>query len=184
MSAKGTHKARSSPNDSIYTPLPLAQYVIGMANIQPDETVLDPCRGGGVFYNNLPPCHKAYCEIGEGINFYDWKTPVDVIIGNPPYSQWNRWLEHTLKICRRFVYIFSVLSLTPRRLKMIEDAGFGITKIHLTKVSWWMASSISIVAEKGATSILQFSPNQQCPECGHMCGRGVRGNPPNVCAKL
>ena len=184
MSVTATHKARASPNDSIYTPQPLADYIIGMANIQSDEWVLDPCRGAGAFYDHLPSCHKAYCEITEDKDFYEWETPVDVVIGNPPYSQWNRWLEHTLNICKkRFVYLFSVLSLTPRRLKMIHDAGFGITQIYTTKVSWWMSQSIVIVAEKDKPSILQYSPNQQCPECGHMCGRGVRGNPPNVCAK-
>lgn len=184
MSVTATHRTRGSPNDKIYTPQPLANHIISMANIQPDEWVLDPCRGGGAFYHHLPPCHKAYCEIDEGKDFYEWKTPVDVVIGNPPYSQWNRWLEHTLRICKkRFVYLFSVLSLTPRRLKMIHEAGFGITRIHITKVAWWMTQSITVVAEKGATSIIEYSPNQTCPDCGVMCGRGIRGNPPNVCAK-
>lgn len=184
MSAKAIHQARSKPNDRIYTPLPLAQYIIGMANIQPDEWVLDPCRGGGAFYNNLPSCHRAYCELEEGKDFYDWKTPVDVVIGNPPYSQWNRWLEHTLSICKdRFIYVFGVQSLTPRRLKMIEGAGFGITAIHLTKVAWWMSQSLIIVAKKGASSILSYSPIHTCPECGIMCGRGVNGRDANQCAK-
>ena len=184
MSAKGTHKARASPNDTIYTPEPFARRIIEMADIQPDEWVLDPCRGGGAFYNNLPSCHKAYCEIAEGKDFYEWETPVDVVIGNPPYSQWTRWLEHTLRICKdRFIYVFSVLSLTAKRLKRIEEAGFGITAIHITKVDWWMTQSITVVAKKGAPSLIQYSLNQKCPECGVMCGRGVRGNPPNQCAR-
>lgn len=184
MSVAATHHSKGHTNDCIYTPLPLARKMIDMTAIQPNEVVLDPSKGGGVFFDNLPPCDKYYCEIEEGIDFYGWNEPVDVIIGNPPYSQWNKWLVHTLSICKkRFCYIFGTNSLTGNRIKMIEDAGFGITKIHIVKVAWWMTSSLAIVAEKGAKSILTSEPIMNCEQCGIMCGRGINGNPPNVCNK-
>jgi hypothetical protein len=184
MSAKGVHNAHSKPNDIIYTPKPLAERIIQMTAIQPHEVVLDPCRGGGVFYDNLPPCHKYYCEIAEGKDFYGWHMPVDVVIGNPPYSQWTKWLAHTLTICKkRFCYVFGANSLTGNRIQMIHDAGFGITKIHLCKVAWWMTQSLIIVAEKGASSIMTSEPIINCEHCGTMCGRGIFGNPPNECNK-
>jgi hypothetical protein len=158
--------------------------MIEMADIQPTDWVLDPSKGDGVFYNNLPSCRKAYCEITEGKDFYEWKTPVDVVIGNPPFSHWTKWLDHTLSICKdRFVYVFGCYSLTHSRIQAIHDAGFGITKLHVVKVAWWLAQSIVVVAEKGKPSILSSSPAIKCPECGVMCGRGVRGNPPNECAR-
>lgn len=184
MSVKAIHHAKGHANDTVYTPKPLALRAIEMANIQPDETVLDPSRGAGVFYHNLPSCHKAYCEIMEGKDFYDWKQEVDVVIGNPPYSQWKPWLSHTLSICRkRFVYVFGASNLTANRLKMILDAGFGITKIHICKVAWFMTQSVIVVAEKGATTIMTGSPIQNCDVCGKNCKRGIYGNPPNQCVK-
>jgi hypothetical protein len=184
MSVNGIHRARSRPNDVIYTPRPLALRAIEMANIQPDETVLDPSKGGGVFYDNLPPCHKSYCEITEGKDFYKWSEGVDVVIGNPPFSKWTPWLDHTLKVCKkRFIYIFGATSLTGNRLKKILDAGFGITSIHICKVAWWMSQSLIVVAEKGKPSIMTGSPIQNCDICGVNCKRGVFGNPPNECMK-
>lgn len=185
MAVSAIHASHSKPNDVVFTPLSLAQQMIEMADIQPTDWVLDPSRGGGVFYDNLPSCHRAYCEITEGKDFFDWKSPVDVVIGNPPFSLWTKWLNHTLSICQnRFVYVFGCYSFTHNRIQAIHDAGFGITQIHFVKVAWWMAQSVVIVAEKGKPSILTSSPTIKCDVCGVMCGRGVRGNPPNVCAKL
>lgn len=182
MSVKAVHHSKGHPNDSIYTPLPLALRMIEMANIQPNESVLDPCRGAGVFFQNLPLCDKAYCEITEGRDFYEWKEPVDVIIGNPPFSQWKKWLPHTLSLCqKRFIYVFSSTGLTGNRLKMILDAGFGITAVHIVKVAWWMSQSIVVVAEKGKPTIMTGSPIQNCDVCGKNCKRGIYGNPPNEC---
>lgn len=184
MSVKAIHHAKGHANDTIFTPKPLALRAIEMANIQPDESVLDPSRGGGVFYDNLPECKKDYCEITEGKDFYDWMEGVDVVIGNPPYSQWKKWLKHTLSICRkRFVYIFGATSLSGNRLKMILDAGFGITQIHICKVAWWMNQSMVVVAEKGKPTIMTGSPIQNCDICGKNCKRGIFGNPPNECMK-
>ena len=184
MSIASIHHSKGHANDCIYTPKPLALKMIEMTGILPNETVLDPSKGGGVFFDNLPDCSKYFCEIEEGINFYDWHMPVDVVIGNPPYSQWTKWLEHTTHICKkRFCYIFGTNSLTGNRLKMIHDAGFGITKIHTVKVAWWMTQSFCIVAERGADSILTFETIMKCEHCGTMCGRGINGNPPNTCNK-
>jgi len=184
MSASAIHHAKGHANDCIYTPTPLALTMIKMTDIQSDEVVLDPSKGGGVFFDNLPDCKKYYCEISEGIDFYDWHMPVDVVIGNPPYSEWTKWLEHTLRICKkRFCYIFGMNSLTGNRLQMIREAGFGITKIHTVKVAWWMTQSLVVVAERGAESILTSERIMNCEHCGTVCGRGIYGNNPNICNK-
>ena len=62
-------KNRDMPNDVIYTPKPVALKMIEMCDIKENMTVLDPCRGGGVFFDNLPKCNKDYCEIEEGKDF-------------------------------------------------------------------------------------------------------------------
>lgn len=99
MSQYAIHNAHKNPNDIIYTPLPIALLMIKLCDIKPSETVLDPSRGGGVFFNNLPECIKDYSEITEQKDFFDNTKHYDVIIGNPPYSMWTKWLQHTVQKC-------------------------------------------------------------------------------------
>ena len=65
-------KERDSPNDRWETPISLAKILIEMADIQKNDHVLDPSRGGGVFFDNfLPECRKDWCEITEDKDFYN-----------------------------------------------------------------------------------------------------------------
>ena len=45
---------RTTKNDVIYTPKPVALLMIDMCDIKEGDKVLDPSRGGGVFFDNLP----------------------------------------------------------------------------------------------------------------------------------
>jgi len=48
-------------NDVIYTPLNVAKKMIELCEITSNMTVLDPSKGGDVFYDNLPDyCIKDY----------------------------------------------------------------------------------------------------------------------------
>ena len=63
-------KERKNANDIFQTPLPVALKLIEMAEIEDDDTVLDPCRGDGIIYNNLPDyCQKEWAEILDGRDF-------------------------------------------------------------------------------------------------------------------
>jgi len=164
------------PNDVIYTPKLVAKIMIDMCDIKETDSVLDPSKGGGVFYDNLPPCEKHYCEITEDKDFFDYNNKVDLIIGNPPYSLWSKWLEHTVKICDKFCYIFGVYNFTPFRLEKIFDAGFIITKFHICKVDWWFSPSFIVLFEKGnlENSIISSTPKRIMCECGIRCKRGQK----------
>lgn len=48
------------------------------------ETFLDPCRGLGAFYNNLPE-KKEWCEIQEGRDFLDYHSKTDWTFCNLPW---------------------------------------------------------------------------------------------------
>jgi hypothetical protein len=64
-------KNRKVANDVVYTPTPLAINMINAFTWKDDEIVLDPCRGKGVFYNNLPTnVVKKWCEISEDKDFF------------------------------------------------------------------------------------------------------------------
>ena len=182
MSAKGHHVSRSNPNDKIYTPKPIAEIMIQMCDIKPSDTVLDPSKGGGVFYDMIPSIHKDYCEIDEGIDFFKNEKQYDVIVGNPPYSKWTKWLEHTVKKCNRFCYIFGACNLTPNRIKIAHDAGFGLTKMHTVKVAWFMSQSYICLFERDKPSIMTITAGTfNCEFCHTHCHRGIYGNDPNKC---
>jgi hypothetical protein len=134
--AKIANKLKTSPNDIIYTPKPVALKMIEMCDIKPDMKVLDCSRGGGIFYDNLPECDKDWCEITEGRDFFEYNNRVDLIIGNPPFSLWNKWIEHTMKLTNKFCYIMGCFNFTDKRLRNIIDAGYGITQLHLLKIDW------------------------------------------------
>ena len=121
----------------------------------------------------------------KGKNFFEYDKCVDCIIGNPPYSLWDKWLEKTMSLTNKFCYIFGFLNMTDKRLKKICDNGFGMTKIHLLKVHWWFGHSYIAIFEKNKQSIMTVSQNPICCDvCHEKCQRGLRGNSPNLCTKV
>ena len=176
-------KWRKKANDKIYTPKPVALKMIEMCDLKEGDLVLDPSYGGGVFYDNLPEyVNKYWCEIEKGKDFFEYDKRVDCIIGNPPYSLWDKWLEHTVKIADKFCYIFGILNLTNIRLRKIIDNGYGITKIHLINIDWWFGHYYLIVFEKNKPSIMSVEPTKiLCDICGEKCNRGRAGNSFNQC---
>jgi hypothetical protein len=176
-------KLKSNANDKIYTPKSVANLMIQMCNITENMKVLDPSKGAGVFYNNLPDCFKDYCEIEEGKDFFDTNTRYDLIIGNPPYSLWNKWIEHTMRLTDKFCYILGCFNFTDARLRNIINNGFGITKFHLLKIDWWYSPSYIIIFERNKPSIISVEPSSiLCDICNKRCKRGRNGNNANECS--
>jgi len=176
---------RKTPNDVFYTPVEVVKQMIELSDITPDMKVLDPCKGSGRFYDNLPECNKDWCEITDNKDFFEYNDRVDLVIGNPPFSLWTKWLEHTIKITDKFCYIMGSMNLTDVRLRMLEEKGYGITKIHMVKIDWWFGHSLCIVVEKGAKSIITTAPKRvHCGDCGKRCSIGKGGNSPNICGLL
>ena len=171
-------KMRKNANDTIYTPKVVAELMIDFCDIKPADKVLDPSRGGGVFYDNLPECIKDYCEITEDKDFFNYDKEVDIIVGNPPYSLWSKWIKHTIKLNpKKFCYIFGIFNLTQFRLQKIYDAGYIVSKLHFIQIDWWFSTSFLVVFEKGEEnkdSLFSFSGKRIfCENCGGRCKRGL-----------
>jgi hypothetical protein len=151
-------KERQTPHDKIYTPVDVARLLIDMTDIKESDIVLDPSKGGGVFFDNLPPCREKYfCEIDDGVDFFEFNKEVDIIIGNPPFSMWSRWLNHTVTLKpRKIAYVFGMLNLTPLRLKLLKENGYVLSKIHITTVNTWFANSVLAVFERDGVPVLTF----------------------------
>jgi hypothetical protein len=182
--AKTSRGLKRKSNDIVFTPLPVAKKMIEMCDITPDMTVLDPCYGKGVFYENLPECKKEFCEITMEKDFFDETRRFDLIIGNPPYSLWNKWIDHTMELTDKFCFIFGNMNLTDSRLRHIFDAGYGITHFHLLKIEFWFSTSYLVVFEKNKPSIITVqSSHIVCDICNSSCRRGRKPNGMNECSK-
>jgi len=150
-------KERPNANDIFYTPLPIALKLINMTNIQRNDKVLDACKGEGVIYNNLPPCEKDFCEITEGRDFFEYDQPVDVIICNPPFSIYTKWIQHCISLnAKKISLIMGCLNLTTIRLKLLEDNGYFLTKMNIVNVKGWFANTYLVLFEKGKTPIISY----------------------------
>jgi hypothetical protein len=116
-----------NPNDVVYTPDAVAKMIVD--EFKPTGRILEPCKGGGAFMRYLP-AGTDWCEIHEGRDFFDWKEPVDWIVSNPPYSNWERWLEHSFKIASDIVYLvpFAKVFKSMGTVRAIYDYG-GVVKV-------------------------------------------------------
>ena len=118
------------PNDKIYTLELLAKKIIKMFPLS--GKVLDPFKGGGAFYNNLPThTENDWCEIDDGKDFFKWETNVDWIISNPPYSIYDEIMTKSMEIAENIVYLipYSKVVSSLKRLKQISKYG-GIVSIY------------------------------------------------------
>lgn len=136
------------------TPEDIARKLIGEIDFAKGDTVCEPFRGEGSFYNNFPEyVKKSYGEIREGIDYrsidYDG---IDWIATNPPFQLENAKKKRvnafwaiidyfTQQNIRKGICLlandFCFGTMTPRRLKIINDRGWYITKITCCAVKKW-----------------------------------------------
>ena len=111
-----------NPNDIVFTPDWLAKLICSMYDIK--GKVLEPCKGEGAFLKYLPE-DTDWCEITEGKNYYDYNKQVDWVVTNPPYSDFNRFLEHTFTLSKNVVLLVPMAKLfkSMGTLKTVFDYG-------------------------------------------------------------
>ena len=122
--------------DVVYTPSYLAKQIVD--HFKPTGLILEPCKGGGVFQDLL---NGDWCEIVEGVDFFDYTKSPDWIVTNPPWSMIRQFLEHSFKIeAKNVVYLCNLNALvTKARLNLIKDNGYGIKEFYCVdtpKLNW------------------------------------------------
>jgi hypothetical protein len=125
--------AHVNKNDVVFTPEWLAEIICSMFPIK--GLVLEPCKGEGAFMKYLPP-DTMWCEITEGKNFYDFKpfpnvVRIDWIVTNPPYSDFDRFLDHSFELADDVVLLVPVAKIMKSMgtLKKVFAYG-GIVSCH------------------------------------------------------
>ena len=153
-------KKRTKANDVFITPLEIAKQQIQLHNINDNDLWLDPCRNNkeGSYFNNFPQnVRKDWCEILEGKDFFEYDENIDIICGNPPYSLMDKWIKKTLKLNpKEFSLLIGIGNLTTRRIEIIENAGYGLSKMKMLKIYDWYGMSCIVVFEKNKKSIIEY----------------------------
>tara|TARA_B100001094_G_C17733799_1_gene577890 strand:- start:36 stop:551 length:516 start_codon:yes stop_codon:yes gene_type:complete len=130
-------KGRSWPNktgiatkqDAIMTPNETSLRIINHFEKQIKGICLDPCKGEGSFYDNLPE-PKRWAEINLGVDFFNWEEKVNWIITNPPYSIYDLFLTKCFEISENVVLLIPLQKLWKSKVneKMVFEYG-GIKEI-------------------------------------------------------
>ena len=160
MTSKINHgiKHRQKPNDIFLTPPDLAlkhiEYIQDLTT--EDDIWLDPCRNTGNYYNQIDG-HKEYCEILEDKDFFEYDEKIDIIVSNPPYSILDKWFKKSVELEPRVIsYLIGINNLTARRIEIMENAGYGLTRMKMLKVYKWFGMSVIVVFEKNKKSVIDF----------------------------
>lgn len=127
----------NNPADKVYTPDNIVEDVLNhyKANVNKSQTIMEPFRGTGNFYKKLECLSNhtvEWCEIDEGVDFFQTETKVDWIITNPPYSIFKDVLPKCLEVADNNILVIPVnklLSSVPR-LMDIKRAGHGIKEVY------------------------------------------------------
>lgn len=111
-----------NPSDIVYTPDNVALDIIKWLN--PNGVCLDPCKGDGAFYNHLP-AGADYCEINEGKDFFDYNKKVNWIIGNPPYSIFEAFLQKSFPLADNVAFLVPTNKIFQRQIIMDRINNYG-----------------------------------------------------------
>jgi len=120
---------KATVSDNVQTPVHIAKMVV--VEFQPTGVCLEPARGKGNIYNELPS-PKDWCEITEGKDFFDYHRKVDWIITNPPFSIYDRFLEHCFEIADNVVLLVPIAkAFKSMRIERLVDGYGGLKLIWL-----------------------------------------------------
>tara|TARA_R100000365_G_scaffold20_2_gene75 strand:+ start:4310 stop:5341 length:1032 start_codon:yes stop_codon:yes gene_type:complete len=142
-------KPNDAQADIVMTSRSLARRTIAAFASEMSGIVLEPARGQGAFFDQLPEhLERDWCEIAMGRDFFGYTRKVDWIITNPPYSDFKGFLFHALDIADNIVFLCPINHFgTKRRLRQIGDEGFGFKRVILTpQPKDWTAAGFQIAA--------------------------------------
>lgn len=124
---KSNKTGKATASDTVQTPIDVAKMIVH--HYSPIGYTLEPCRGIGNIYNQLPE-PKDWCEITEGRDFLDYHKKVDWIITNPPYSIYDRFLTHCFEVADNVVLLVPIAkAFKSIRVEQLVDTYGGLKEI-------------------------------------------------------
>ena len=144
------------------TPKELAKELLAYCPLEQGDRVIEPFKGEGAFYDIFPSTvHKDWAELEQGKDYTDISGEYDWVITNPPFS-----LQSGTKLVNSFWLLLDYYSqrakkgiaflgndrcfcsLTPKRLKLLKDRGWNITKVVVCSVKKWRGRYFFVVLQK------------------------------------
>ena len=144
------------------TPSDLAKRLIDITPLESGQTVLEPFRGEGAFYNAFPEnVVKKYTELEEGLDYKTDTGETDWVITNPPFQ-----IDVGTKRANAFFVLLMYFldkakvgvaflanpncfgTLTPKRLAEIREKGWYIQTITVVSVKAWRGRYYYIIFQK------------------------------------
>jgi hypothetical protein len=156
MSSSISHsiKHRTNAKDVFYTPSAVARQHISLIPVVDGEVWFDGFRGKSIYYDNFPCQTKDWCEIADSKDFFTYTGKVDVICTNPPYSLLDKVFVKSIELKPRVIsYLLLHGAMTPKRMKLFNDAGYGLTSIYITKVFKWYGMAEAYTFEKDKPNV-------------------------------
>lgn len=151
-------KHREIAKDVFYTPEAVAKKHISLIPSINTDIWLDPFRGKGIYYDHFPTESKEWCEITDGNDFFEYRGNPDVICSNPPYSLLDKVFQKSIELQPRIIsYLLLHGAMTPRRIEMFNEQGYGLTGIYITKVYKWYGMAEAYTFEKGKSNTATIS---------------------------
>jgi len=149
--------------DDVYyfhqTPRELAKLLIEKVDLQDGDVVLEPFRGEGAFYDNFPAnVVKEWTELEEGKCYTSYEGMIDWVISNPPFrletgvkrvnAFWYLLDYYTNKVNKGIAFLANDAcfgTLTPKRIKMLNDKGWYLKKMITCSIKKWRGRYFFII---------------------------------------
>lgn len=152
------------------TPKELCEKLIKEVPLEEGDLVLEPFKGEGNFFNSLPDnVVKDWCEITEGRDYKDYDKNMDWIITNPPFrlnegtKRENAFFKllkyYTTKAQKGIAFLgndFCFATLTPKRLRELNESGWFIHKIVCCSIKKWRGRYFFIIFKKEPSPFYKF----------------------------
>jgi hypothetical protein len=121
--------------DNVHTNPDFARRIVEY--FRPTGFCLDPCRGGGAFYDALPE-PRDWCEVQDGRDFLRYRRKVDWIITNPPWSgrAYRPISRHAFEISDNVVFLLRLQSGLGTYTRLIDPLEFGHGLKEVVIVDW------------------------------------------------
>jgi hypothetical protein len=159
----------------IQTPTEVWEKLLYINPIDPDEIFYEPFKGEGNLYNLvITNKNKYWTEINEGKDVFDFenKDEITCLYTNPPFkcniknakgdfvykNSTYYFLEYFVSYYKNLTTIGflinakSFLSLTPCRLKKLQDKGFSVANITILNTNYWWGIYYFVLFKRNHTN--------------------------------
>jgi hypothetical protein len=162
-----TPLAPATMDDQYYfhqTPRECAADLIPFIPLVAGDRVLEPFKGEGAFYDQLPDhVEKDWCEITQGRDYKDYDKEYDWVVSNPPFKMdgknviWpmvDYYTDRAKKGVAFLVSDYGFTTLTPIRQHALKNKGWGLTKMTMVNIKKWRGRYFLLIFEKDKPSVM------------------------------